>query len=83
MILVKVIGFCVFNRPDIGLFIAFLNFQTFLFKKFVPWFTIEPPRHQGQITDHNFLSLGIDKVKVGPCTVSTNQLTNYTTEMGI
>ena len=63
MILVKVIGFCILNRPDIGLFRAFLNFQSFSFK------VSRHPRHQGQITDHNFPSLGIDKVKIAPCTV--------------
>ena len=81
MILVKVIWLCVFNRPNIGLFIAFPNFQAFSFKKFAPWLTIEPPRHKGQITDHNSLSFGIDKVKIGHCTISTNQPTNYTAKI--
>ena len=83
VILVRVIGFCVFNRPGRGLFRAFLNFQPFSLKKFVPWFTLEPPRHQGQITDFDFLSLGMDQVKTGHCTVSANQLTNNTIKMWI
>ena len=35
----------------------------------------KPPIHHDQIKDYGSLSLGMDKVKISPCTVSTSRLT--------